>query len=122
MESFIITKLLNHYLSADQQSIIVLCMAGVIICDRVLERLHWLKPNKTEQLVIGFVTGGLKALKGSDYVQNIDRAADGLIDTAAGAGSPGKLDPGEAGPGLPGSGATSPAGQPGDPPGQGTAS
>ena len=122
METFVITKLLNHYLSADTQSIIVLCMAGVIICDRVLERLHWLKPNKTEQLVIGFVTGGLKALKGDTYVQNIDRAADGLIDTAAGAGTAVKLDPGEAGPGVPAGGTGSPAGQPGDAAGTATSS
>jgi len=97
METWIITKIVNHYLTADQQTLIVLAMASIIILDRILERLKVIKPNKTEELIIGFVVGGLKALKGADYEQQIERTADGLVPGAEGSESASKLDTGKTG-------------------------
>ena len=75
MESWLITKVLMHYLSPDQVSLVVAILTAVIILDRVLERLKIIKPNSTEELVIGFIVSGLKGIKGADYVSKVEGIA-----------------------------------------------
>lgn len=92
MESWLITKVLMHYLSPDQVSLVVAILTAVIILDRVLERLKIIKPNSTEELVIGFIVSGLKGIKGSDYVNRVEEIAKPSGQPAAGprdAGQPG---------------------------------